>query len=426
MRRLDGLFGALPQYLLMLRSQYWPKEQLDAFVAQHLDASLEAALRIPFYRERFPSRKFKPSDLQILPILPRREIPGLASSVRAMHPDASLLASGLTSGSTGTSVSFFYDREHQATRFGARARYLRENGWNPFQRSLWIVSTAMQSPDLLFTQRSRLLRIRFISHLTDMEQLADVLRKVDPVFLYSYPVNLDGLARIFEARRERVPSLRRVFSGSEVLEDSQRERIRRVFGVEISDNYGSTEAFLAWQCAMGSYHVNAEHVIVEIVDDDGAPAAPGTLGRVLVTTLRNRLMPLIRYEIGDYAIAADGACRCGRTLPRIGAVAGRDINLFVDRAGKCFTPWPLFRPLLVREWITQNQIAQRAPGSFVVRYVGDRTLTIEDEAEFHRHFESILHAPSTIEFARLERIPRAPSGKFMMAMNEIADPAAPG
>ena len=75
----------------------------------------------------------------------------------------------------------------------------------------------------------------------------------------------------------------------------------------------------------------------------------------------------------------------------------------------------------MREWITQNQIAQRALGSFVVRYAGERTLTAEDEAEFHRHFESILHAPSTIEFARLERIPRAPSGKFMVAMNEMPD-----
>jgi phenylacetate-CoA ligase len=236
-------------------------------------------------------------------------------------------------------------------------------------------------------------------------------------------VNLDGLARILEPRGERLPSLRRIFSGSEVLEDSQRERIRRVFGVEVSDNYGSTEAFPAWQCPTGSYHVNAEHVIVEIVDDHGLPTSPGKLGRVLLTTLHNRLMPLVRYEIGDYAIAAEGACRCGRTLPLIGAIGGRDINLFIDAEGKRFTPWPLFRPLLVREWIKQDQIVQRGIGRFVVRYVGDRTLTSEDEAEFRRHFETTLHAPASIEFEHLQRIERAPSGKFMMAMNEMPDTA---
>ena len=352
---------------------------------------------------------------------PARRIPQLAASVRALHSEASLLASGLTSGSTGNPVSFFYDAAHQASRFAARARYLRENGWSPFQRSLWIVSTRMQSPDLFFTQRGQLFGITFMSHLLDMDQLADALRTVNPAYLYSYPVNLDGLARIFEARGERLPSLRRIFSGSEVLEESQRQRLCRVFGVEVSDNYGSTEAFLAWECPLGSYHVNAEHVIVELVDDEGRAVPSGKLGRVLVTTLHNHLMPLIRYEIGDYAIASVGACRCGRTLPRIGAIAGRDINLFADKDGKHFTPWPLFQPLLVREWIKQDQIVQRGIGRFVVRYVGDRTLSRDDEAEIHRHFETILQSPARIEFERLEQIPRAPSGKFMMAMNEMME-----
>jgi phenylacetate-CoA ligase len=422
MPRFDGVFGAIPQYLLMLRSQYWSATKLSRYVEKHLDATLEAAGRIPFYRERFPSN-VRSAALKSLPILPRFEVPQLSVSVRAMHSDASLLASGLTSGSTGNPVSFFYDATHQASRFAARARYLRENGWSPFRRSLWIVSTRMQSPDLWFTQRTYLLGIRFLSHLLDMEQLADSLRAMDPAWLYSYPVNLDGLARIFEARGERLRSLRKIFSGSEVLEDSQRERIRRVFGVEVSDNYGSTEAFPAWQCPSGSYHVNAEHLIVEIVDDDGLPTLPGKLGRVLITTLHNHLMPLIRYEIGDYAIAADGSCRCGRTLPRMGAIGGRDINLFIDAEGKRFTPWPLFRPLLVREWIRQDQIVQRGIGRFVVRYVGDRTLTSEDEAEFLRHFETTLRAPATIQFEHLEQIERAPSGKFMMAMNEMTDSA---
>ena len=421
MARFNGLFGAIPQYLMMLWSQYWSAETLSRYVGKHLDATLVAALRIPFYRERFDPRILRAQGLPSLPILPRSEIPQLAASVRALHSDASLLASGLTSGSTGNPVSFFYDAPHQASRFAARARYLRQNGWNPFRRSLWIVSTRMQSPDLLFTQRAQLFGIRFLSHLLDLEQLADSLRAMDPAYLYSYPVNLDGLARIFEARGQRLPSLRRIFSGSEVLEDSQRDRLQRVFGVGVSDNYGSTEAFLAWQCPLGSYHVNAEHVIVEIVDADGQPAAPGKLGRVLVTTLRNRLMPLVRYEIGDYAIASEGACRCGRTLPRIGAIAGREINLFTDTDGKHFTPWPLFQPLLAREWIKQDQIVQRGIGRFVVRYVGDRTLSREDEAEIQRHFETILHSPAAIEFEHLERIPRAPSGKFMMAMNEMAD-----
>jgi hypothetical protein len=50
MQRLDGLIGAIPQYLLMLRSQYWSEEKLSRYVEEHLNATLAAALGIPFYR----------------------------------------------------------------------------------------------------------------------------------------------------------------------------------------------------------------------------------------------------------------------------------------------------------------------------------------------------------------------------------------
>lgn len=317
-------------------------------------------------------------------------------------------------------VGFLWDARHQASRLAARTRYLRANGWNPLRRSAWIVSTRPESTDAWFVTRGRFLGARFTSHIGDLEQQAEWLRRLDPLYVYAFPVNLDGLARVFAARRWRLDSLRKIFSGSEILESSLRERLRRVFGVEVSDNYGSTEAFLAWQCPQRSYHINAEHAFLEIIDDSGRPAAPGAMGRVLVTTLQNYLMPLIRYEIGDYAIAARGECRCGRTLPLIGQILGREINLFIDSDGKRFVPWPLFRPLTAREWITQYQVVQRDFGRFVIRFVSDRDLAPQDQAEIGAHFETITRAPVSMEFERLKQIPRAPSGKFMMAMSEIA------
>src|SRR6266850_755401 len=114
MHRLDGILGAVPQYLLMLQSQYWPEDKLSRYVEKHLRATLAAARGVPFYRERFGSEMLLSPELSKFPILPRHEIPQLAASVRALHSDSSLLASGLTSGSTGNPVSFFYDATHHA------------------------------------------------------------------------------------------------------------------------------------------------------------------------------------------------------------------------------------------------------------------------------------------------------------------------
>jgi phenylacetate-CoA ligase len=419
MAGFDGLVRAAPEYVRLLRSQYWAPAQFERYIAKHLAETLTAAARIPFYRERLPAVAAGRSELTKLPILPRFEVPELERSVRSLRGSQTLLTSSRTSGSSGMPVSFFYDSGHQASRYAARARYLRANGWNPLLRSAWIVSTGIRSPDATFGRHARWFGAKFWSHLIDLEQLAHAIKTYDPVFVYAYPVNLDGLTRIFEAEGWRLPSLRRIFSGSEVLEDSLRARLRKSFGVEVSDNYGSTEAFLAWECPEGSYHVNAEHVVLEIVDDAGRAVLPGMMGRVLVTTLRNLLMPLVRYEIGDYAVAADGPCRCGRSLPRIGGVVGRAINLFLDGSRKRISPWALFRPLTAREWIRQFQVVQRDIGSFVVRFVGDRPPTSSEEAEIRAHFEKTLQARATIEFQQLERIPRSPSGKFLLALNEM-------
>jgi len=404
----------------MSRSQYWAPERLHRYVEANLARSLAAASRIPFYRERFGNQPPEPGRFRDLPILSRVQVPQLLNSVRAIEPSRNNLIPAHSAGSTGMPVGFVWDARHQSSRYAARARYLRANGWSATGRSAWIVSTRPESTDAWFVTRDRFLGARFASHIGDLEQQAEWLRKLDPLYLYAFPVNLDGLARVFETRRWRLVSLRRIFSGSEILDGSLRERLRRVFGVEVSDNYGSTEAFLAWECPQHSYHINAEHVLLEIVDQFGSEAAPGAMGRVLVTTLQNHLMPLIRYEIGDYAVAAKGSCRCGRTLPLIGQILGREINLFVDGNGKRFVPWPLFKPLTARGWITQYQVVQRDVGRFAVRFVAERDLAPQDAAEISNHFETITRTPVTIEFERLQQIPRAPSGKFMMAMNDIA------
>jgi phenylacetate-CoA ligase len=416
MAEIQGLIGAVPQYALMLRSQYWGREKLNRYVEANLASSFASAMQVPFYRRHFDG--VTPRELRSLPILSRAQVPALASSVRSVHPSRSLV-SGRSAGSTGMPVAFFWDARHQASRFAARARYLRANGWSPLRRSAWLVSTNSDNTDAWLVTRGRLLGARFASHIGDLEQQAEWLRKLDPLYLYAFPVNLDGLARVFEVRRWRLSSLRRIFSGSEVLEDSVRDRLRRAFGVEASDNYGSTEAFLAWECPQRKYHINAEHVLLEIVDEGGRPSPPGAMGRVLLTTLQNHRMPLIRYEIGDYAIAAEGSCPCGRTLPLIGQILGREINLFVDSSGKRFVPWPLFRALAPRECIKQSQVIQRAVGRFVVRFVSDRDLFPQEEVEIANHFEIVTRARVTIEFERRERLPRAPSGKFMLAMSEV-------
>eukprot|EP01089_Gocevia_fonbrunei_P008305 TRINITY_DN19971_c0_g1_i1.p1 TRINITY_DN19971_c0_g1~~TRINITY_DN19971_c0_g1_i1.p1 ORF type:complete len:168 (-),score=24.78 TRINITY_DN19971_c0_g1_i1:103-606(-) len=69
-------------------------------------------------------------------------------------------------------------------------------------------------------------------------------------------------------------------------------------------------------------------VHIEFVDDNNQPVQPNTIGKILLTDLTNYAFPLIRYEIGDEGKYKDHMCSCGRALPLMDNVRGRQsINI---------------------------------------------------------------------------------------------------
>ena len=72
---------------------------------------------------------------------------------------------------------------------------------------------------------------------------------------------------------------------------------------------------MAYRCpSQAGWHVNAETLLLEIVDASGQPCRPGEMGRVVITPFFSTAQPLIRYDHGDLAVAGEG-CACGRTCP---------------------------------------------------------------------------------------------------------------
>ena len=94
-----------------------------------------------------------------------------------------------------------------------------------------------------------------------------------------------------------------------------RKFIEKAFGAEVFDIYGCTEIKeIAWECEKHEgYHINEDDVYVEILHGE-SPAKPGEVGDIVLTDLRNKAMPLIRYRIGDRGLLIAGNCSCGRTF----------------------------------------------------------------------------------------------------------------
>ena len=421
---LAKFLAATPRYLALRRSEYWDADQFRHYNEGCLEKVLAAAATIPFYRERFEGRT-RIGDFHRLPILSRADVRDLNASVRSMYPPGTRLLSDSSSGSTGLPVEFLFDDSHQRGRNAARARYLRANGWNPLRRTVWHYALNREDqPDADFVNSRFLPAVNFQHPSSDLDAQIARLIELDPIYLSIYPSNLERLLRVIEETGQKLRSLRLIFTGSEVVDDSLRERTTSLLGARIADNYGSTEAFLAWQCPRGSYHVNAEHVLIEIVDDAGCPVSPGKMGRVLVTTLENRLMPLVRYEIGDYAVAAKGICGCGRTLPLIGRIAGRAVDLFRMADGRVVSPYDLISLIKWRPEIRQFQIVQQEFSRYRLRYVSDRPVSAETETWIRAKFCEALGAEVVVAFDRVAEIARTSAGKFMPARSELCETTA--
>ena len=122
-------------------------------------------------------------------------------------------------------------------------------------------------------------------------------------------------------------------------EPELRAACRDLWGVPLHDVYSANElGYIALQCPESEqYHVMSECALVEVIDGDGRPCRPGETGRLVLSSLHNYAMPLLRYEIGDYAEVGD-QCPCGRGLPLLNRIAGRERNMLVLPDGR--QHWP--------------------------------------------------------------------------------------
>ncbi len=192
-----------------------------------------------------------------------------------------------------------------------------------------------------------------------------------PAYLVTSPGLLESL--VYAAQGKPVDSLLGLRAIAATLTEVVRQQIESATQLAVQQPYGLNEiGAVANRCAAGRYHVNAEHCVVEVVDENHRPCKPGEFGRMLVTGLTNVAMPLIRYDTGDVAEAVAGECACGRTLPAIGRILGRFRPLRHAPEGTTRRMDLLFlalrtQPLDVLRDLREYQLHQYRDGRFELR-----------------------------------------------------------
>ncbi|HVZ20942.1 MAG TPA: AMP-binding protein [Vicinamibacterales bacterium] len=410
------------------RSQWASPEALAAFQLQHVERlAVHARAHSRMFARRLSQAGLTAADLGTpdgfarLPVMTRRDVQTAGDDLHCdwVPESHGPVTHTATSGSTGEPVVV---RRTLVSALFAQAMIMRDLRWHERDLSgrLCLVRAHIPryarhddwgAPANLFARTGPLLMLPIA---TDVPQLATWIREFRPTLLVIYP----GTLRAFTAHCRDcgidLPGLTQILTVGETLSAAVRSDAAATFGASVTDCYSSEEfGAIAIECPeSGLYHVMAEGLLVEVLDDRGTGCRPGEVGRVVVTDLHNYATPLVRYDIGDYAEVAR-PCPCGRGLPAWRRIAGRERNLIVMPDGR--RHWPLTGFPRVRDLVpvAQFQFVQESREEIELRLVVDRTLTRDEEARLKTLFCETAGHPFAIRITYFkERLPCGPSGKF--------------
>jgi phenylacetate-CoA ligase len=426
----EFLHHVFDRFLQTLELTEWmPRADLERYQRGLLEAVVRHAREtVPFYRDRLACLFAADGSIDFarwseVPIVTREEagrhaaamrspdLPGTYGQVVEMH----------TSGSTSSSLPVAVNALVQIATNAALTRLAR--WWSvdtsrPLARITIFQDDARAYPkgrDSTNWSRANPGASLFELDLATPpeQQLEWLLRKRAP-YLMTSPSNALALAYTATPEQARELSFQMVFAIAETILPQARRMVAERFGTAMAGVYSCQEVgFIATECAdEPCYHVVAENVLVEILDDKGAPVKPGGIGQVVVTSFYNYAMPFIRYALGDVATAGPELCRCGRTLPVIAEVDGRTRHAFVFKDGS--RVWPRLWNFAVSDYVAcrEFQLVQLDHENIEFRYVPDESGQAPDAAGLNAYLKQKLHASAETRLAPMATLPRGSGGKF--------------
>jgi len=376
--------------LSMLRETAHDKGRLESLKADRLQRIFKLAkAEVPFYRQvlkNIESFGDTPSVLASRDDLRKRPTEYFVAD----HFDSKRCLKSSTSGTSGNVFTVLNGISRFTSSVASLIRRLEHVGLSFGFRLAEIVTTDrvfLPSWDEKFNYlmgMSRTFRINLSTE--ELDESLTRLHYFDPEVVWGYPSNLIRLALLLQKFNIQL-SPKVLYPFGERLTENARRFLTKSFKAPVHDSYGLMEAGLvAWQCENLSYHIDEERVLVELMpEEDGASRG---VREIVLTTLTNDVMPMIRYRTGDYAIKSDTSCECGTRLVSFSRVLGRSRETFLDDNGTPVDWHPLERYLNSLDAYAW-QIMQPEPGHLHINLAGDDVDAPAVEVEINDLFPSV-------------------------------------
>jgi len=418
----------------LLRFRPESSEQIAGFQGRLLRRLVRHAyLNVSFYRDRFEAAGIHPGDIRSVEDIGKIPVTSRID-FRKANPDSLLSPrvppSGLirsrTTGSTGMPMEITKSRGEERIFHLIRLQSMWAAGYRP-QMKVLRIGVERNRPFLWKAiVPFGLFRQNLIPLTTSPVKIAAKIRELRPDVVIGLPTILACVAE--EILRKAPPhDFRFAVSGGELLTAGLKRRIESAFG-RVVDFYASIEAQhpIAIQCRKGPFmHVNDQGVIVEILGDDNHPVAEGQCGEVVLTSLFSYAMPIIRYRMGDLAVAGPkrGCPHCSHRGNVIVSLAGRRSDYFRLSDGNDVLAIEAAHFLQrAAPWVLQYELVQEAPERIRLSVVPLHPPS-EEEAEVLRSgVEKCFKELATVHLLLVEKLDPGPGGKFRIIRTNLGSP----
>jgi phenylacetate-CoA ligase len=396
----------------LLATQALSRDALLSKQRQDRDAIVRFAREnTDYYAKRFTGI----DTFEALPVLTKPDVVTHLSELLARGHDPATTPVGYTGGSTGKPLAFWYNEEkHEQMRAGMMRSYML-SGWRPGQKILnfWGARQDTVQGGVFggaawddFIAAEKTLPAHEIA-AAKLHSWAGFIQRYRPTLLQGYASILAALARyVLDEKLVMPKSLIGVYSTAEVLTEAMRETIERAFSCKVFNQYGSREIpNIACECRHGHMHVFTDMVWLESMS-----------GQLLVTSLTNQLMPMIRYANGDCGELLEKECPCGLPFPLMEMGLCRSNDFIIAPGGRRLHPSFFNRLLYGRTEVKQYQFVQEDPQRVVLRLVTDAPL---DEAVAAEMRTNVAAEGLSLEIDCVPDIERTTSGKYRFVISRL-------
>jgi phenylacetate-CoA ligase len=245
-------------------------------------------------------------------------------------------------------------------------------------------------------------------------EFAASIRRHRPGLIFGHAHSLYLLARSLKQSGVRDVRPNGIISTAMLLHTWQRVVIEEVFGCPVTNRYGCEEvSLIASECEEHhGLHVNADSVYTSVDPDTG---------HLIVTDLTNRAMPLIRYKIGDVVVPTNRACPCGRGLPLLESVEGREADFVVTPSGRMISGISLTENFALHiPGTAQVQIVQESLTDLCIRLVPDQGFGAGSQRKIQELVLDTFGPSVRYEVELVDAIPQEPSGKYRFCISRVS------